>query len=108
MKELSKQEWMEFRVFPLNEAYKLLILQVYSGIKNSANFDGVSSGDTELCRQIVAFLESLGIYFHVLHKNDKLKIIFGNRKADVRMLCALQDKVFNENRWHYEYGRLLG
>jgi hypothetical protein len=108
MKELSRQEWTEFRNSPLNEAYKLLVLQVYSGIKNSATFDGVSGSDIKLAKQIVSLLNSLGIYFRIIHKGGKLKIVFGARVPDVLLLYALQNKVFNENELNDEYGRILG
>lgn len=97
-----------FEKFALPDIYKLLVLQVSSGIKNAATLDGIRGDDLSLLSQINLLLNQFGLCSRIVEQGHILKVIFGRKEGDVFLLYALQDKVFKEKRFQVKYGELLG
>ncbi len=91
----------------LDIGHRLLILQVFSGIKPAASFDYV---DKEEEPKIIATLKAMGMYFRVIERKEATKIIFG-KKANIDRMNKIHDSVFTsspESLMVMEYGKLLG
>lgn len=94
--------------YPIPEAHKLFILQVYAGLKKAGSFDGFFKKDTKIIKQIQLLLEDLKMHYKLLDMSRNVKILFSMRKQDTLKLFDIHRKVFRENKRQDEYGKLLG
>lgn len=91
----------------LSEAHKLFILQVYSGLKRTASFDGFNRKQAAEIRQCLLLLRRLGLALKITENKAYIKILFASEQNDVSMLDTLQKRMFSKSR-NKEDGCSLG
>ncbi|MFA5038319.1 MAG: hypothetical protein WC732_01415 [Candidatus Omnitrophota bacterium] len=97
--------------FSLAEGYKLIILQVFSGLKRTASFDGFNLTESSSIRQCLLLLKRLNLPAKAVKYSDHVKVLFARCWEDLRLLSRLHDRIFGERRTPKdgsEYGFLLG
>jgi len=103
-----KRACLENPFLDLNEAHKLFILQVFSGLKKSGTFDGLSKDEDKTIEQTLRLLGALGVAYRLKDVGHNIKIFFAQEKTIAQDLYVLYDRVARSGHSRARYAELLG